>query len=410
MEQADVVIVGAGQAGIALSHCLRKRGISHVVLERGRIGERWRSSTWRSLRLLTPNWLNALPGSPYCGSEPDGYMSRDAFVETLVGYAHRSQAPVRSYVNVLSCEQDGQGFRLRTTAGDWSAKVVVVATGHCDVPSMPFPLHTSADQPVSIHASQYRSPDQLASGGVLVVGASSSGVQTADELRRSGRRVILSVGKHTRLPRIWRDKDIFWWLHHMGFMSQRLDDLTDPDSARRQPSLQLAGRADRSNVDLATLQGIGVELTGRLKGISNGTIGFADDLKDSITAADAKQDRLLRQVDQFAGHKSIAGAPAPIEVPTNCLKRLSFANDDIGTIIWATGYSRSFSWLKLPVITADGELAHKGGITTVAGLYALGFRFLRKRDSNFIGGVGPDAQAIADHVSHYLGQSGLKAA
>ncbi|TIS75881.1 MAG: pyridine nucleotide-disulfide oxidoreductase, partial [Mesorhizobium sp.] len=202
MEQADVVIVGAGQAGIALSHCLRKRGISHVVLERGRIGERWRSSTWRSLRLLTPNWLNALPGSPYCGSEPDGYMSRDAFVETLVGYAHRSQAPVRSYVDVLSCEQDGQGFRLRTTAGDWSAKVVVVATGHCDVPSMPFPLHTSADQPVSIHASQYRSPYQLASGGVLVVGASSSGVQIADELRRSGRRVILSVGKHTRLPRI----------------------------------------------------------------------------------------------------------------------------------------------------------------------------------------------------------------
>ncbi|TGQ29053.1 NAD(P)/FAD-dependent oxidoreductase [Mesorhizobium sp. M00.F.Ca.ET.216.01.1.1] len=410
MEQADVVIVGAGQAGIALSHCLRKRGTSHIVLERGRIGERWRSSTWRSLRLLTPNWLNALPGSPYCGPEPDGYMSRDAFVETLVGYAHRSQAPVHPYVDVLSCEQDGKGFRLRTTAGDWSARVVVVATGHCDVPSMPLLPQTGADQPASIHASQYRSPDELAAGGVLVVGASSSGVQIADELRRSGRRVILSVGKHTRLPRIWRDKDIFWWLYQMGFMSQQLDDLANPDSARRQPSLQLAGRADCSNVDLATLQGIGVELTGRLTRISNRAIGFADDLEESITAADAKQQRLLRQIDQFAGHRSTGHGPAPVKVPTTCRKRLSFANGIVDTIIWATGYSRSFSWLKLPAFTADGELAHKDGITTVAGLYALGFRFLRKRDSNFIGGVGADAQAIAAHVSDYLGQSGLKAA
>jgi putative flavoprotein involved in K+ transport len=410
MEQADVVIVGAGQAGIALSHGLQKRGVSHVVLERGRIGERWRSSAWRSLRLLTPNWLNALPGSPYRGSDPDGFMSRDAFVETLVGYAHQSQAPVRSHVDVLSCERSGKGFRLRTTAGDWSAKVVVVATGHCDVPSIPFSPHPGEDQPVSIHASQYRSPEELVSGGVLVVGASSSGVQIADELQRSGRRVILSVGKHTRLPRIWRDKDIFYWLHQMGFMSQRLGDLTNPESARRQPSLQLAGRADRSNVDLATLQGIGVELTGRLNGISNQTIGFVDDLEDSIMASDAKQDRLLRQIDLFAGHRSMALGPASIKVPTTRLKRLSFASGIIGTIIWATGYSRSFSWLKLPAFTADGELAHKDGVTTVAGLYALGFRFLRKRDSNFIGGVGADAQAIADHVSRYLGQSGLKAA
>jgi len=407
MQQADVVIVGGGQAGLALSHCLGRRGIAHAVLERGRIGERWRSQTWHSLRLLTPNWLNALPGSPYAGADPDGFLTRDAFVASLEAYAEHWQAPVESGVDVMSCRRNGSGFALRTSAGDWSARAVVVATGHCDKPVMPFRL--DGKQPQSIHASQYRSPDALPPGSVLVVGASSSGVQIADELARAGRRVVLSVGKHTRLPRRWRGKDIFWWLCEMGFMAQRLDDLANPESAKRQPSLQLAGRLDKADVDLATLQAIGVQLTGRVQGIADGTVCFADDLAASLAAADAKQERLLGAIDRFAG----AARPMrrePVVLPSTYLRDLSLMDGSIGTVIWATGYARSFGWLEPFALGPDGELAHSDGTAIVPGLFALGFRFLRKRDSNFIGGVGTDAQAIATEISRYLDCYGLKAA
>jgi len=408
MRQADVVIVGGGQAGLALSHCLGRKGIAHAVLERGRVGERWRSQSWRSLRLLTPNWLNALPGSPYEGADPDGFMTKWAFVQGLEAYARHWQAPVECGVEVLSCRRNGGGFALATSAGDWLARAVVVATGHCDRPVIPFALEGS-NKPHCIHASEYRDADALAPGSVLVVGASSSGVQIADELARAGRRVVLSVGKHTRLPRLWRGKDIFWWLCEMGFMAQRLDALANPESARRQPSLQLAGRPDRINVDLATLQAIGVELTGRVQGIDDDQIVFADDLAASVAAADAKQAWLLAEIDRFAGAATPMRLP-PVAVPAKRARRLLLTDGSIGTIIWATGYARSFGWLEPLALGADGELAHRDGVTSVPGLYALGFRFLRKRDSNFIGGVGTDAQAIAVEIASHLDCNGRKAA
>ncbi|RWD81472.1 NAD(P)/FAD-dependent oxidoreductase [Mesorhizobium sp.] len=406
MKRADVVIVGAGQAGLALSHCLGRTGVEHAVLERGRIGERWRSQSWRSLRLLTPNWLNALPGSPYQGDDPDGFMDKHAFVASLEAYAGRWQAPVECGIEVFSSRRTGDGFALETSAGAWSAKAVVVATGHCDRPSIPF---ATKGEPLGIHASQYRSPGELPPGGVLVVGASSSGVQIADELARTGRRVTLSVGKHTRLPRRWRGKDIFFWLCRMGFMAQPLDALANPESARRQPSLQLAGRPDKTDVDLATLQALGVELTGRVRGIADREIVFADDLATQIAAAEMKQARLLAEIDRFAGDAR-PGRREPVAVPSAWPQRLSLTDGSIRTIIWATGYARSFGWLEPLALGADGELAHQAGVTSVPGLYALGFRFLRKRDSNFIGGVGADAQAIAAEISRYLDRNGRQAA
>ncbi|RWB51187.1 NAD(P)/FAD-dependent oxidoreductase [Mesorhizobium sp.] len=406
MKRADVVIVGAGQAGLALSHCLGRTGVEHAVLERGRIGERWRSQSWRSLRLLTPNWLNALPGSPYQGDDPDGFMDKHAFVASLEAYAGRWQAPVECGIEVFSSRRTGDGFALETSAGAWSAKAVVVATGHCDRPSIPF---ATKGEPLGIHASQYRSPGELPPGGVLVVGASSSGVQIADELARTGRRVTLSVGKHTRLPRRWRGKDIFFWLCRMGFMAQPLDALANPESARRQPSLQLAGRPDKTDVDLATLQALGVELTGSVRGIADREIVFADDLATQIAAAEMKQARLLAEIDRFAGDAR-PGRREPVAVPSAWPQRLSLTDGSIRTIIWATGYARSFGWLEPLALGADGELAHQGGVTSVPGLYALGFRFLRKRDSNFIGGVGADAQAIAAEISRYLDRNGRQAA
>ncbi|BCM18730.1 flavin-containing monooxygenase [Mesorhizobium sp. J8] len=408
MRRADVVIIGAGQAGLALSHCLGQAGIDHAVLERGRIGERWRSQSWRSLRLLTPNWLNALPGSPYKGGDPDGFMSKAAFVESLERYAWHWHAPVETNVEVLAAKRTSDGFALRTGAGDWSARAVVVATGHCDRPVIPFSRETLRE-PLSIHASDYRSPGELPGGGVLVVGASSSGVQIADELARAGRRVVLSVGKHTRLPRTWRGQDIFFWLCAMGLMAQRLEDLANPEGARSQPSLQLAGRPDRADVDLATLQALGVELTGRVQGASDRAIAFAGDLGQHIAAADAKQTRLLDQIDRFAG-ATTPYRPERVALPSAASERLSLTDGSIRTIIWATGYARSFGWLEPLALGANGELAHQGGITSVPGLYALGFRFLRKRDSNFIGGVGADAEAIAAEISRHLDRNGRKAA
>ena len=406
MKQADVVIVGAGQAGLALSHCLGRKGVAHAVLERGSIGERWRSESWRSLTLLTPNWLNALPGWPYAGDDPDGFMGKDTFVESLEAYARRWRAPVECGVEVLSCRRCGDGFALQTSAGDWSAKAVAVATGHCDRPVIPFTIDGG---PHSIHASRYRSPGELPPGGVLVVGASSSGVQIADELARAGRRVLLSVGKHTRLPRLWRGRDIFFWLCEMGLMAQRPEDLANPDSARHQPSLQLAGRPDRADVDLATLQALGVELAGRVEGIANGEMTFAGDLAANMAAAEVKQARLLAGIDRFAGAARSARRE-PVAVLSPCAKRLSLTDGSVGSIIWATGYARRFNWLEPLALGPDGELAHRDGLTSVPGLYALGFRFLRKRDSNFIGGVGADAQAIATEISRYLDRNGLKAA
>ncbi|RAZ86984.1 pyridine nucleotide-disulfide oxidoreductase [Mesorhizobium hawassense] len=406
MRRADVVIIGAGQAGLALSHCLGQAGIDHVVLERGRIGERWRSQSWRSLRLLTPNWLNALPGSPYKGGDPDGFMSKAAFVESLERYAWQWHAPVETNIEVISAKRTADGFALRANTGDWAARAVVVATGHCDRPVIPFGAETIR-APLSIHASQYRSPGELPGGGVLVVGASSSGVQIADELARAGRRVVLSVGKHTRLPRTWRGQDIFFWLSAMGLMAQRQEDLANPEAARRQPSLQLAGRPDRADVDLATLQALGVQLAGRVRGVGDREIAFAGDLGQHIAAAEAKQARLLDQIDRFTG-MTTPYRPEPVAVPAAGMERLPLSA--IRTIIWATGYARSFDWLEPLALGADGELAHQGGVTSVPGLYALGFRFLRKRDSNFIGGVGADAEAIAGEVSRHLERSGRKAA
>ena len=408
MRRADVIIIGAGQAGLALSHCLGQAGIGHAVLERGRIGERWHSQSWRSLRLLTPNWLNALPGWPYKGGDPDGFMTKGAFVESLERYARQWDAPVETGVEVISARRTGDGFALRTSAGDWTARAVVVATGHCDRPVIPFSAETLRG-PLSIHASQYRSPGELPGGGVLVVGASSSGVQIADELARAGRRVVFSVGKHTRLPRTWRGKDIFFWLCEMGLMAQRQEDLSDPESAQRQPSLQLAGRPDKANVDLTTLQALGVELAGRVRGVGDREIAFAGDLGAHIAAAEAKQARLLDQIDRFAG----AATPhrrEPVAMPSAYTERLSLSDGSIRTVIWATGYARSFGWLEPLALGADGELAHQGGVTSVPGLYALGFRFLRKRDSNFIVGVGADAKAIAAEISRHLDCNGRKAA
>ena len=411
MQTTDVAIVGAGQAGLAMSACLSRLGIDHVLFERGTIAERWKSTSWDSLTMLTPNWMNVLPYGTAAGVASDGFMSQRELVRYLEAYACANQAPVLAGTEVISVSAAGSGYRVLTSAGEWTARALVIATGQCDRPALPASARLGGS--FSLHSSQYRRESDLPAGGVLVVGASSSGVQIAEELRAAGRDVVLSVGRHTSLPRRYRGLDIFVWLARMGVLSQRASEVPDLRAALRQPSLQLAGRPDGADVGLAALQQRGVRLAGRLAGCSGSRVAFADDLAESVAAAASKRIRLLRSIDAFDGSEDGAEGrhrPACDPDTASAPASLSLAREGIGTIVWATGFRRSFPWLQLPVLAADGEIDHREGVTSLPGVYALGYRFLRKRDSNFIGGVGSDAVALSHHVAGFLRQTRRQAA
>ena len=406
MRHTDVVVVGGGQAGLAMSRCLADRGIEHVVLERGRVGERWRSERWDSLRLLTPRWQARLPGWRYRGPEPHGFMTRGEVIDYLAGYARSFAAPVESGVAVTAVERDAAGFRVTTSRGSWSTGAVVVATGHCQVAFVP-PIASGLPRDVAqVVPTRYRSPDQLPDGGVLVVGASSTGVQLAAEIQRSGRQVTLAAGKHVRLPRRYRGRDVMWWLDAAGVLDEHADAVADLEAARRQPSLQLVGSDDHRTIDLGTLRALGVRIAGRAVGAEGGRVLLADDLAQSVAAAEGRLARLLGRIDAHVERRAAGDAPpaepiAPIEVPA-APTALDLRAEGIRTVVWATGYRRSYPWLRVPVLDARGEIRHAGGVTSEPGLYVLGLQFLRRRNSSFLDGVGADAEALAAHVGDHL--------
>ena len=274
--KTGTVIVGGGQAGLSLSAYLTSRNHPHVVLERGRVGERWRSERWDSLHMLTPNSLNQLDGAPG-HADPDGFLTRDAFVDYLEQYASSAGMPVREHVDVLSVERHRGRFRVHTDDGEWVAKQVVVATGDCGVPYRPPAASTAPPELAQLDAAQYRRPEQLAAGSVLVVGAGPSGLQIAAELRRSGRDVVLAVGRHARGVRRYRGRDIFHWLQRLGDPEQSVDDV--PAAARRTPGFGLSGQNGGEQLDLATVSELGVTLAGRLTGFDRLSASFDDNLR-----------------------------------------------------------------------------------------------------------------------------------
>ena len=316
MRRTETVVIGGGQAGLAMSRCLTDAGVDHVVLERGRVAERWRSGSWDSLRLLTPNWQSRLPGFRYDGPDPDGYMAVPEVVDYLDRYARSFRAPVEEDTTVLAVERAGAGYRVATDRGAWVASSVVIATGHCDTPFVPPLARSLPEDVVQVVPGRYRNPRQLPEGGVLVVGASSTGVQLADEIHASGRPVTLAVGRHTRLPRTYRGRDILWWLDAMGVFDEAADQVFDLAISRGQPSLQLVGRPDRATLDLPTLQGRGVRLVGRAAGAEGARVAFADDLVVQTVAADARLARLVQRIDVFAartGLETEVGPPEPFQ-------------------------------------------------------------------------------------------------
>jgi putative flavoprotein involved in K+ transport len=413
MRTTSTLIIGAGQAGLALSHCLTTRGLDHVVVERGRPGERWRSERWDSLRLLTPNWMSRLPGYRYAGAEPDGFMTMADVIDYLEGYAASFGAPVEQDTTVLSLHRAGDGFLVRTSRGHWRARNVVIATGHCDTPFVPAcAAHTPANLR-QVVPTRYRRPSDLPEGGVLVVGASATGVQLADELHASGRPVTLAVGHHTRLPRRYRGRDILWWLDAMGVLDQRIDQVPDPRASVRQPSLQLVGRARPQTLDLLALHRAGVRLAGRLLDFTGHTAHFDDDLIATTAAADLKLAALRLRIDAFVRERRLEGDVEPAEpfAPTWPLglagpEHVDLKAAGVSAIVWATGYTRRYPWLQVPVLDERGEVRHDGGVTPCPGLYVLGLNFLRHRKSSFIDGVGADAEAVAAHLAARMrGQS-----
>jgi putative flavoprotein involved in K+ transport len=411
----SVVIIGAGQAGLAMSHCLSARHIDHVVLERGMVGERWRRHGWDSLRLLTPNWMTRLPGFSYDGDDPDGFMATGELVQLLEAYATASRVPVEDRTIVRRVEPWNGKFRVATNRGAWLTSAVVVATGYCDRPAIPGSSRRLAPSIQQLTPERYRNPEQLSRNGVLIVGASATGVQLAEEIQRSGRPVVLAVGRHTRLPRVYRGQDILWWLDRLGILSQDAASVHNIAISRRQPSLQLVGRPDHSTVDLAVLRARGVRLVGRLVGIDRSRIQFADDLISTTAAADIKMATVLIRIDDYIRRHGLEVEDAAPFVPSWSLNGRDTAEIDarherIETVIWATGYRREYPWLRVPVLNAHGEIAHTGGVTPYRGVYVLGMNFQRRRNSSFIDGVGSDAGYLAERIARELaaGDSKLK--
>ncbi|HET9702441.1 MAG TPA: NAD(P)/FAD-dependent oxidoreductase, partial [Vicinamibacterales bacterium] len=315
MRHAESVVIGAGQAGLAVSRCLTDRGVDHVVLERGRVAERWRSERWESLRLLTPNWQSRLPGFRYDGPDPDGYMTMAEVVAYFERYAASFRAPVLSGVEVRALARETDGFRVETTKGAWSTRSVVIATGHAQEPWVP---GVAAEFPRGIAhlvPTRYQRPSQLPPGGVLVVGASASGIQLADELADAGRDVTISVGHHMRLPRRYRGRDILWWLDRMGVLNETVDQVYDVEISRAQPSLQLVGRPDHRTIDLAGLRARGVRVVGRLESVAGVEARFADDLVTTTAAADIKLASLLNRIDNYIAVEGVVADGAPNFVP-----------------------------------------------------------------------------------------------
>jgi putative flavoprotein involved in K+ transport len=400
----ETVIIGAGHAGLAMSRCLTDLGVDHVVIERGRLAERWRSARWDSFRLLTPRWMSRLPGHRYTGPDPDGFMTSPEFVAYLADYARSFAAPVHERTTVTEVRPTSCGYLVRTDQGQWRAASVVIATGYYASAQRPAVAERLAPNLVQVTPAGYRHPGALPDGGVLVVGASASGAQLADELARAGRQVTLAVGRHTRLPRRYRDRDILWWLDRTGSLDRTLDELPGDRRGRPEPSMQLVGGHER--LDLAVLRERGVRLTGRLVDIDGDTVRFAGDLTTTTADADMRLRRLLARVDAYADThlpgRVPAAEPVPAVVAGSGPPRLHLRRAGVTSVVWATGYRPWYPWLRVPVLDRDGQLRHRRGVTSAPGLFAVGLRFQHRRNATFVDGARHDAAHLADHVLDHL--------
>ena len=402
--RTTTVIVGAGHAGLAMSRRLAERSLDHVVLERGEVANSWRTERWPSLRLLTPNWQTVLPDYAYDGDDPDGFMAVADVVDTIASYAKYVDAPVQTNTTVESVQRDGDGYRVVTDQGEWQARTIVLANGACNRAVTPACADGVPDGITTITPIDYRGPDALPEGGVLVVGGSATGAQLAQEIHLSGRPVTLSTGELVRMPRTYRGHDIFYWMDQAGILDERYDAIDDIQRARHLPSPQLVGTPERTSLDLNTLRAIGVRVVGKLGGILDGRAQFAGGLANICKLSDLKMHRMLNTIDEAAGFgRDDALRPDPTVVDEDTLLGLDLTSGEIKTIVWATGYRPDYSWLDLPVLDRKGHIKHDGGVVTDSpGLYVLGLPLLRRRRSTFLHGASADSEDLAAHLAATL--------
>ena len=398
-EKIETLVVGGGQAGLVMSHRLKQRGLSHLVLERRRIAERWRSERWDGLKFQFPNWSVRLPDFPFPHSDPDGFANTGDIVKFIDDYAAFVAPPIRCGVAVTRLSQRGAGFIAETTDGTIAADNVVVATGPYQRNLVPDLL---GDHPVfQVHAADYKNPGQLPPGAVLVAGAGASGAQIAEELLQAGRRVYLSVGRHRRLPRRYCGRDLIWWLAEM-----RLDQVTPEERGPARLGPVISGAYGGRTIDFRSFAADGMMLLGRIEAAHDGVLDIASGLAESMADGDLVYATFLGAVDEYVRRRKLdlpedpdarATLPNPPCV-TEPLRRLDLAAEGISAVIWATGYGVDFDWIDLPVTDAKGEAVHRNGISAVPGLYFLGLQWLSKMNSSFLSGVGDDAEVLADHI------------
>ncbi len=379
-----------------------------MIVERGEVANSWRRERWDSLRLLTPNWQSRLPGYRYEGPDPDGFMTVAEVVEFISRFAVVAAAPVRTHTTVTSVRQIDEGYHVATDTGDLRCRSVVLASGACNIPNVPALRQAVPTSIECFTALDYRNPNQLPEGGVLIVGASATGVQLADEIHRSGRPVTLSVGEHVRLPRTYRGRDVLWWMDVSGVWNQRYDEIDDLTRARSLPSPQLVGTPERATLDHNALSAAGVELVGRLAAVRDGRALFSGGLRNQFALADLKMNRLLDTFDEWASSHTRDADVGPAErfeptrEPASSRLHLDLGSGEIRSIIWATGFRPNYSWLDVPVVDRKGHLRHEGGVVDAPGLYAIGLPVLRRRKSTFIHGAEDDACDVIDHLARYL--------
>lgn len=403
VEKVDTLVVGAGQAGLAMSEHLGKCGVSHVVLERHRIAERWRSERWDSLVANGPAWHDRFPGMEFPGAGPDDFVAKEKVADYFVAYAQMLDAPIRCGVEVKKVQRlaGRPGFRVETSNGVIEARNVVAATGPFQRPIIPAVVPADAGV-LQMHSNAYRNPDQLPDGAVMVVGAGSSGVQIADELLRAGRQVYLSVGAHDRPPRSYRGRDFCWWLGVLGKW-----DLETPGPGTEHVTIAVSGAHGGYTIDFRRLAAAGMNLVGMTRSYENGKLTFAPDLAANIERGDKNLMSLLDEADAYVERYGLDLPEEPEarkllpdpECMTHPVLELDLAANGIGTIIWATGYGVDYSWLELDVLDEKGRPKHQRGVSSEPGIYFLGLPWQTRRGSSFIWGVWHDAKYLADRIS-----------
>ncbi|MFE4105081.1 MSMEG_0569 family flavin-dependent oxidoreductase [Almyronema epifaneia] len=398
-----VLIVGGGQAGLSISYCLQARGIDHLVLEKHKIAHSWRSQRWDSFCLVTPNWQCRLPGYPYRGDNPDGFMQRDQIVQYIEDYVAAFNPPLKEGVEVLRVRQNRGRFEVSTSIGEFTADQVVIAVGGYHTPKIPRMAERLSPDVVQIHSSAYKNPQSLPDKAVLVVGTGQSGCQIAEDLHLAGKQVHLCVGSAPRSPRRYRGKDVVDWLAEMGYYDIPIDRHPQKEQARHKTNHYVTGRDGGREIDLRQFALEGMQLYGRLQHIQGYQLQFQANLKQNLDQADAVAASIKQTIDKFIAQNQI-DAPTeppyqPVWQPKETVATLDYAAANIGTVIWSIGYGTDFSWIEVPVFDGKGYPSHNRGVTPVRGLYFLGLPWLYTWGSGRFSGIARDAQYLADQIA-----------